>query len=55
MAKEHKGKSAPAPMTKFTGRHGGNRAGERAKEAEQPKKSSQGAGKDPDRGERERS
>jgi hypothetical protein len=51
MAKEHKGKSAPAPMKESMGRHGGNRGGERAREAEQPKKSSQSAGKDPHRGE----
>ena len=51
MAKEHKGKSAPAPMKESLGRHGGHRGGERAREAEQPKKSSQSAGKDPRRGE----
>jgi hypothetical protein len=51
MAKEHTGKSAPAPMEKSTGRHGGNRGGERAREAEQRNKSSQSAGKDPHRGE----
>jgi hypothetical protein len=53
MAKEHKGKSAPAPMKESMGRHGGNRAGERAREAEEPKKSSQSAGKDPHRGEKQ--
>ena len=32
------------------GEHGGNRAGERRKEAEEPKRGSQAAGKDPHRG-----
>jgi hypothetical protein len=59
MAEEHKGKSAAAPMGNSTmnpskGTHGGNRGGERTREAEQPKKSSQSAGRDPRRGERER-
>lgn len=34
------------------GEHGGNRGGDRAKKDDQPKKSSQAAGKDPHRGDR---
>ncbi|WP_170984146.1 hypothetical protein [Rhodoligotrophos defluvii] len=52
MAKVHKGKSAPREQDTSSGRHGGNRGGERAKEAERPKKSSQAAGQDPHRGKR---
>jgi len=33
-----------------TGEHGGNRGGDQTKSAEQPKQSSQAAGKDPHRG-----
>lgn len=54
MAKEHKGQSAPRIDGRSKGEHGGNRAGERREEAEKPKKSSQAAGKDPHRGEREK-
>jgi len=32
------------------GEHGGNRAGDQAKKDDKPKKSSQAAGKDPNRG-----
>lgn len=53
MAREHKGKSAPRIDDKSKGEHGGNRAGTRARETE-VKKSSQAAGKDPHRGERQR-
>jgi hypothetical protein len=53
MAKEHKGKSAPGPEHKSSGKHGGNRAGDQHKKDEQPKKSSQAAGQDPHRGKRE--
>ncbi|MGE5271244.1 MAG: hypothetical protein ACM3JG_16410 [Thiohalocapsa sp.] len=51
MAKDHKGKSAPPDKPDSHGEHGGNRAGGRKAEAEQPKRSSQAAGKDPHRGE----
>jgi hypothetical protein len=49
MAKQHKGKSAPNPPHRSSGKHGGNRAGNQNKLADQPKKSSQAAGKDPQR------
>lgn len=52
MAKKHKGKSAPAVEGKSSDEHGGNRGGEDSKKADQPKKSSQAAGKDSHRGER---
>ena len=52
MAKEHKGKSSQTPDEDSSGQHGGNRGGEHKKDAEQPKKSSQAAGKDPHRGQR---
>jgi len=50
MAKEHKGKSAPAKSVDTSGKHGGNRGGERKADAKRPKRSSQAAGQDPDRG-----
>lgn len=49
MAKEHKGDSAPRVDQSSKGEHGGNRAGS-AKEDQKPGKSSQAAGKDPQRG-----
>ena len=47
-----KGSKATADPEKgdSKGEHGGNRAGGRKEEAEQPKRSSQAAGKDPHRG-----
>lgn len=54
MARQHKGKSAPRVEYKSKGEHGGNRAGSQSKESTQPKKSSQAAGSDPHRGERQK-
>ncbi|MGK9169556.1 hypothetical protein KXR53_24785 [Inquilinus limosus] len=55
MAREHKGDSAPRPPTKTSlGKHGGNRGGDQTRAAEQPKKSSQAAGKDPSRSKRQK-
>lgn len=52
MAKEHKGQSAPRERDESHGQHGGNRGGDQKKDADQNKKSSQAAGKDPNRGNR---
>ena len=52
MAKEHKGQSEPRLDERGKGEHGGG--GERRDDAKGPKKSSQAAGKDPHRGEREK-
>ena len=51
MAKEHKGKSSPTRKPDTNGDHGGNRAGDHNRDGDEPKKSSQAAGKDPHRGE----
>jgi hypothetical protein len=47
MAKNNLGVGAPRASS--TGKHGGNRAGDRSKKADGDKRSSQAAGKDPNR------
>jgi hypothetical protein len=52
MASSGRGGGAPGKGNPG-GERGGNRAGEDTRKAEQPQKSSQAAGKDPHRGERQ--
>ncbi|HKH69306.1 MAG TPA: hypothetical protein VKA75_18235 [Reyranella sp.] len=47
MAKNNPGVGAPKATS--AGKHGGNRAGDRSKKADGDKRSSQAAGKDPNR------
>jgi hypothetical protein len=45
-----KGPTTAPPSPKSRGKHGGNRGGDRTREAEKPKRSSQAPGKEPRRG-----
>ena len=54
MAKEHKGDSAPRLKETSKGEHGGNRGGDSNKDEKQSPRSSQAAGKDPNRGKSEK-